>query len=423
MSIASANPSRVNKVSRPQSLLDNLAKNAVMQILGKLPAGSLTIEDQGELYEFGGVEGCDGIRAKIVIRDPSAWRDIALGGSIGAGEAFMAGSWDSPNLVALIRLMAANVDMLNAFDGSRSLIKRLVERLLHRFNANTLRGSRKNIAAHYDLGNDFFRLFLDPSMMYSSAIFPGPQTSLEQASIHKLQTVCEKLALTPEDHLLEIGTGWGGLAIYAAQHFGCRVTTTTISREQYDYARQAVANAGLESRVSVLLEDYRNLDGQYDKLVSIEMIEAVGHEYYGQYFERCCRLLVPHGLMLIQAITIPHRRYEAAKNSVDFIQRYIFPGGGLPSIEVIEQCIAERTDMHVVHIQDIGLDYARTLQVWRQRFLANIESVRVMGFDEVFCRMWEFYLCYCEGGFLERAISTAQIVFARPGIGDASPAR
>lgn len=422
MSIVSANPGRAGKVYRQYHVLDSLAKKAVLRVLHTLPSGRLTIEDQGEHYEFEGVETCDGVRAKIVIRDPSAWRDIAFGGSIGAGEAFMAGSWDSPNLVSLIRLMAANVDMLNQFDGSRSLLRRIAERILHRLNANTLRGSRRNISAHYDLGNEFFRLFLDPSMMYSAAIFPCSGATLEQASIHKLDTVCRKLDLKPDDHLLEIGTGWGGLAIYAAQHFGCRVTTTTISREQYDYARAAVADAGLESRVSVMLEDYRNLKGQYDKLVSIEMIEAVGHEYYGRYFEQCSHLLAPHGRMLIQAITIPQQRYEAAKNSVDFIQRYIFPGGGLPSIEVIEECVAKHTDLHIAHIQDIGLDYARTLQEWRTRFFANLDQVRAMGFDDVFCRMWEFYLCYCEGGFLERAISTAQILFTKPGLDEGSPA-
>jgi cyclopropane-fatty-acyl-phospholipid synthase len=267
---------------------------------------------------------------------------------------------------------------------------------------------------HYDLGNDFFKLFLDPTMMYSSAVFPNQETSLDEASLYKLDLICQKLQLSDKDHLMEIGTGWGGMAIYAAKHYGCRVTTTTISEEQYNYACAAVKREGLEDKITLLLKDYRDLDGDYDKLVSIEMIEAVGHEYYDSYFQKCSELLKPDGLMLIQAITILDQRYKHAKNNVDFIQRYIFPGGCLPSNEVISKSVANKTDLHIVDLHDIGMDYARTLAEWRKRFNGSADQVDSMGFDDVFYRMWEFYLCYCEGGFTERAISAAQFLFAKP---------
>ncbi|MCB2069151.1 MAG: class I SAM-dependent methyltransferase, partial [Ottowia sp.] len=276
-------------------------------------------------------------------------------------------------------------------------------------------GSRKNIAAHYDLGNDFFKLFLDPTMMYSSALFPSADASLEEASVAKLDELCRQLELRSEDHLLEIGTGWGGMAIHAARHYGCRVTTTTISREQYQYACEQVQQAGLQDRVTVLCEDYRNLTGRYDKLVSIEMIEAVGHAFYSDYFQRCSALLKPEGKMVIQAITIADQRYDSARKSVDFIQRYIFPGGCLPSLAVISDHLARDTDMQMVHLRDITADYALTLAHWRERFMAAQEAVLRQGFDRSFIRMWEFYLAYCEGGFRERIIGTVQLAFAKPG--------
>jgi cyclopropane-fatty-acyl-phospholipid synthase len=292
---------------------------------------------------------------------------------------------------------------------------RLGLRLAHLLNRNTHSGSRRNISAHYDLGNDFFRLFLDPTMMYSSAIFESPADTLETAAVAKLDEICRQLELSPEDHLLEIGTGWGGMAIHAASRYGCRVTTTTISREQYEHARAEVERHGLSDRITVLCEDYRQLTGEYDKLVSIEMIEAVGHDFYRSYFQCCSKLLKADGKMVIQAITIPDQRYDRARRSVDYIKRYIFPGGCLPSLAVIAQHIAEDTDLQLVHLRDITRDYARTLAHWRERFLANLDSVRAMGFDERFIRMWEFYLCYCEGGFRERIIGTAQLAFAKPG--------
>jgi cyclopropane-fatty-acyl-phospholipid synthase len=281
-------------------------------------------------------------------------------------------------------------------------------------NRNSHEGARRNISAHYDLGNEFFALWLDETMMYSSAIFERDEISLHDAQLARMKHICDKLQLKPEDHLVEIGTGWGGLALYAAQNYGCRVTTTTISREQYEKARERVAEAGLQDRITLLFEDFRNLDGQYDKLVSIEMIEAIDHDLFDQYFSKCSELLKPDGVMLIQAITIADQRYEEYRKSVDFIQRYIFPGSGLPSSAVMTGSVARVTDMRLLGLEDIGLHYATTLRRWRQNFFSRIQEVRQQGFSGTFIRMWEFYLCYCEGAFLERAISDMQILFAKP---------
>jgi cyclopropane-fatty-acyl-phospholipid synthase len=304
---------------------------------------------------------------------------------------------------------------LESMDSKKSWLKRAGLGVAHALNSNTLTGSRKNISAHYDLGNDFFELFLDRSMMYSAAVFPEKTSSLEVAAEHKLDLVCQQLQLKPSDHLLEIGTGWGGMAIFAAQNYGCKVTTTTISREQFEYAKQRVKEAGLEHQITLLCEDYRKLEGNYDKLVSIEMIEAVGHSYYQTYFRKCNSLLKETGLMAIQAITMVDQRYDAARSSVDFIKRYIFPGGSLPSVEVIAKHLRADTDMQMIHLRDITDHYADTLACWRQRFFEKIEEVRLQGFDTNFERMWEFYLCYCEGGFRERVIGTVQLTFAKPG--------
>ena len=395
-------------------LIGNLAKSQLLKRLQALPHGYLEIEDGEDLYRFGNREGKSQVHAKMVIRDASAYRDIAFGGSLGGGEAYMLDKWSTPNMLELVRLMCINIDFLNQMDGSTPLFQRAGDKLFHWLNSNTEKQARDNISRHYDLSNDFFSLFLDPEMMYSAAIFERPGMSLEQASVHKLDVICHKLELQPEDHLLEIGTGWGGLAVYAARHFGCRVTTTTISREQYETACQRVRDEGLESQITVLFEDYRNLQGSYDKLVSVEMIEAVGHKYYKQYFRGCSNLLKEDGLMLLQAITIPGQRYDHARRSVDFIQRYIFPGGSLPSHEVITSAVRANTDMVIVGMQEIGEDYARTLKIWRDRFLARLDEVRALGFDDYFIRMWNFYLCYCQGGFEERIIGTSQILFAKP---------
>jgi cyclopropane-fatty-acyl-phospholipid synthase len=285
---------------------------------------------------------------------------------------------------------------------------------LHWLNRNTEQGSRKNIAAHYDLGNDMFQLFLDPTMMYSSAIFARDDMALEQASLHKLERICQKLQLSPADHVVEIGTGWGGFAMYAASHYGCKVTTTTISQAQYDLAQQRVAAAGLGDKINILLTDYRELEGQYDKLVSIEMIEAVGYQFYDTYFAQCARLLKPEGMMLLQAITIADQRYDAARRSVDFIQRYIFPGSCIPSVTAMLQSITRATDMRLFDLEDIGPHYARTLAEWRHNFFRNEAAIRALGYPDEFIRMWEFYLCYCEGGFAERALGDVHMLLVKP---------
>ncbi|PLW69314.1 SAM-dependent methyltransferase [Pseudohalioglobus lutimaris] len=393
---------------------EGFARSMVKRLLSRLTGGSLTLQD-GEHTERYGDSATDGIHAVVNVHDHQVFQHVLTGGVIGAGESYMLGHWSSPCLVDVIRLFSANMDTMRSMDARSSRLRQWFLKALHSFNNNSLTGSRRNIGAHYDLGNEFFKLFLDPTMMYSSAVYPSAEASLEEASLHKLDLLCQQLELCAEDHLLEIGTGWGGMAIYAAQHYGCRVTTTTISREQYSYAKQRVAELGLENQVTVLCEDYRKLTGQYDKIVSIEMLEAVGHEYYGEYFRRGSELLRPGGKFAIQVITVQDQRYAQARDSVDFIKRYIFPGGCLPSVEVISRHVSRDSDMQLVNLRDITSDYARTLEEWRLRFLAALDTVREQGFDERFERMWEFYLCYCEGGFRERIISTVQLTLAKPG--------
>lgn len=402
------------KAARRLSLVEKVAKKAVLKLLQRLEVGHLVLEDGEDSYTFGQNLAEAEYHAHITIYDAQAYRDVFSNTSIGAAEAYMKGYWSTQDLTGVIRLMVANLSLINEADAKRPIWRRLASKAFHSLNANTKQGSRKNISAHYDLGNDFFELFLDPTMMYSAAVYPSADASLEQAAKYKLDLICQKLDLGPDDHLLEIGTGWGGMAIHAAQHYGCHVTTTTISKEQYQYASEKVKRLGLQDRITLLLEDYRDLTGQYDKLVSIEMIEAVGHEYYDSYFKKCSELLKSNGLMVIQAITIADQRYDYARKSVDFIQRYIFPGGCLPSNAVIANKIASKTDMQIIAIEDITEHYADTLADWSERFHTALETVKQQGFDDVFCRMWHYYLAYCEGGFRERAISTGQFVFAKP---------
>ncbi|WGL16882.1 cyclopropane-fatty-acyl-phospholipid synthase [Microbulbifer bruguierae] len=420
-----------NTEGKRAAWFDRLARKLVLARLAEISIGTLYVYEhsmpgqaddvrlKNPSHQFGEPPGTSEIEAHIHVRDISTYVQVLLNGSIGSGEAYMDGAWHSPDLVQVIRVFVANMSVLEQLDSRWSSVSRLLLKGLHRLNANSLKGSRKNIAAHYDLGNDFFRLFLDPSMLYSSAVFPDGEASLADASQFKLARICRKLRLQSSDHLLEIGTGWGGMAIYAARHYGCRVTSITLSREQFDYARAWVKREGLQDRVIVLLQDYRELDsnkleGRFDKLVSIEMIEAVGHENYREFFSRCSSLLKPDGIMVMQAITIQDQRFDSYKSSVDFIQRYIFPGGCLPSNQIIAKHIAEDTDMQIVGLDDITFDYAKTLAAWRDAFFENVEAIRSQGFDQRFINMWEFYFCYCEGGFLERAISTAQFTFVKP---------
>jgi cyclopropane-fatty-acyl-phospholipid synthase len=348
------------------------------------------------------------------VADPRFYSEVAFGGSIGGGEAFMHGYWQCDDLVALVRLLLRNRAVLDGMEGGAARFTAPLRKLFHWVNRNTHDGARRNIAAHYDLGNEFFALWLDETMMYSSAIFEQPELSLHEAQLARLDRICRKLQLGPADHVIEIGTGWGGFALHAAQHYGCRVTTTTISSEQHQLARERVAAAGLQGRIALLQDDFRDLRGQYDKLVSIEMIEAIGHDLFAPYFRKCSELLKPDGAMLIQAIAIADQRYDEYRKSIDFIQRYIFPGGGLPSSAVMTDAVAHHTDMRLLGLEDIGLHYATTLRHWRRNFLGRLEEVRRQGYPEAFIRMWEYYLCYCEGAFLERAISDLQIVFANP---------
>ena len=413
--------SSVIKSGDKPGMLENLAKNQVFRLLKQIPQGYLEIEDGEGAHSFGHRDAGAGIEARILVHDHSAYKDLAFGGSIGGAEAYMLGKWSSPNLLDLTRLWSANIDFLNGLDDSRLIWQRMTDKLLHWLNRNTRKQVRANIARHYDLSNEFFGLFLDSEMMYSAAVFPRPEASLDEAAIYKLDLICRKLELKPNDHLLEIGTGWGGLALYAATHYGCRVTTTTVSEAQYRAACERVRKAGLEQRIKVLLEDYRDLHGQFDKLVSVEMIEAVGHAYYRQYFGGCSTLLKDDGLMLLQAITIPDQRYAYAQKSVDFIQRYIFPGGSLPCHDAIFSTIRNHTDLVMVGMQEIGQDYARTLEHWRRRFLGKLEQVKELGFDDSFIRMWHYYLCYCQGGFEQRIIGTSQILLAKPRWRQAGP--
>ena len=389
------------------------ARRLVLGQLQRLQRGKICLVEGEQRRIFG--HGEDGPQVVLQVHHPRFFRALALGGTIGAAEAYMQGWWSCDDLPAMCRLAVANMEWMQQRERGWARLAAPAHMLGHALKRNTLRGSRRNIAAHYDLSNDFFRLFLDDNMMYSSAVFPRPDSSLEEASRYKVDRICKKLALVPEDHLLEIGTGWGGFALHAAREYGCRVTTATISQQQCELARQRVRAAGLDGRVEVVLADYRDLQGQYDKLVSIEMIEAVGHHYFDTYFGCCSRLLKPEGLMLLQAIVIGDWAYERARRSVDFIKAYIFPGSCIPSVATISRSLAEATDMRLVHLEDIGPHYARTLRAWRTRFWDAEEQVRQLGFTEEFIRMWDFYFAYCIGGFEERYISDVQMLLARPG--------
>lgn len=394
--------------------IDQFAKKIFLTKFSELTHGRITVIEGHTEYSFGTDDETFPLHATIVVHEASFYSDVIFGGTIGSGEAYMARSWDCNELTDLVRIILRNEHVLNSLDGGFGKLMQPLNKAFHFLHRNSLSGSRKNIEAHYDLGNDMFELFLDPTMMYSSGIFENAEASMEQASTAKLDRICQKLQLNENDHLLEIGTGWGGFAVYAAKNYGCHVTTTTISRQQYEYAEQRIKQEGLHDRITLLCEDYRNLSGKFDKLVSIEMIEAVGHEYHKTYFQHCSDLLKPDGMMLLQSITIADQRYQAAKNEVDFIQRYIFPGGCLPSVNQIASNVAEHTDMRFYHLDDIGPHYATTLARWRQRFFSNIEDIKKLGYSETFTRMWDFYLCYCEGGFMERSIGTVQLLLTKP---------
>jgi cyclopropane-fatty-acyl-phospholipid synthase len=402
------------KLNRSISWLDNHCRSLVFSVLTKLEYGEIEIIEDQQMHLFPPKKSQSAtaeqpLHAKIHIPDHSVYRDFVKGGSIGAAEAYIEGKWSSPDLTNVIRVFAKAQQLTDQLETKKSWLIKLKNSVIHWQNRNSRSGSKRNILAHYDLGNELYSRFLDPEMMYSSAIYPTPQASLAEAQIHKLDTICQRLELKPSDHLLEIGTGWGGLAIYAAQHYGCQVTTTTISDAQFNYAQQRVNDLGLSKQITLLKKDYRELTGEYDKLVSIEMIEAVGYEYLASFFQQCNRRLKTGGKLLIQSITIADQRFDYYRHNVDFIQRYIFPGGFLPSINILSQHLSQHTGLVMESLHDIGLDYAKTLADWRSQFIHAWPELTHLGYDEQFKRLWLYYLAYCEGAFLERSTSTVQL--------------
>ena len=381
--------------------------------LSHLQHGTLTLVDGTRRDTFGRASERCALQATLQVRDARFYAETAFGGSVGAGESYMAGDWSCDDLPALVRILLHNRAVIDGVDGGLARFTDPLRKLLHAAARNTRDGSRRNIGAHYDVGNDFFALWLDPTMMYSSAVFEHAGMTLEQASIAKLDRICRKLDLQPGDRVLEIGTGWGGFALHAARHYGCHVTTTTISREQHAWARERIDAAGLGARITLLADDYRDLTGRYDKLVSIEMIEAVGHQYFDTFFRCCSDRLKPGGTMLLQAITIADQQYEAARDSVDFIKRHIFPGCCIPSVAALSASVARASELRIIGLEDIGPHYATTLAHWRQQLLKQADRVRALGYPDAFLRMWEFYFAYCEGGFAEGALGDAQILLTR----------
>jgi cyclopropane-fatty-acyl-phospholipid synthase len=396
------------------SFIESLARRLVLQRLQQLRQGELRIVDGSEVFRFGSSGTDSTLRVTVEVLSPQFYVEVAFGGTVGVGGAYIDGHWRCDRLTDLVRLFVINRDAMNGLDRRWATLRAPLMRAVHWMNRNTHSGSARNIAAHYDLGNDLYKLMLDETMAYSCGIFTAPHSTLTEASRAKFDAACRKLDLRPGDHLLEIGTGWGGMAVHAAQHYGCRVTTTTISREQYAYARELVEKLGLRDRVTLLLEDYRTLDGQYDKLVSIEMIEAVGARFLDTYLRKCASLLKSSGAMLLQAITIQDQFYRQALRSVDYIQRFVFPGSFIPSVSAITDSVRRVTDFKLFHLEEIGPHYVRTLAAWRKNFFDHISEVRRLGYSDRFVRMWEFYLSYCEGGFAERALGDVQMLLTKP---------
>ena len=403
-------PTEERRAPRRASPSHRFAKRVLVRRLAGLRDGVLRLVDDEGSVDLG-TRG--ELEATVRVLDTSFYHQVVSGGSVGAGEAYRDGRWQTNELVPLVRLLTRNRDLLDGLDDGAARFVRWLTMWAHRMKPNSLRGSRRNVAAHYDLSNELFETFLDRRLMYSAAIYPHDAATLDEASTHKLDRILKKLELGPADHLLEIGSGWGGLAIHAALGTGCRVTTVTVSAEQHAYAERRVRAAGIADRVTVLNRDYRELRGEYSKLVSVEMVEAVGDGYLDGYFRCCNRLLAPGGLFLLQAITIEDHRYRRALGSVDFIRKHIFPGSFIPSVSRLVAGSARDTELRLVHLEDIGADYARTLEAWRARFLGNASRVAALGFDDRFCRLWEFYLAYCEGGFRECSIGDAQMLFAK----------
>jgi cyclopropane-fatty-acyl-phospholipid synthase len=396
--------------------LDNLCRKILFKKFEDLRFGFLSLEDctQGQKKKFTFGEPNKNLNIHITVKKSSFYSRTLFGGSIGNSESYIDGDWECDNLTYLVRLFVLNRDLLNDIDSGVGKVLQPVQKIFHGLKANTIEGSKENIRSHYDIGNDFFKLFLDETMMYSCGLFKDKNTLIKDASIQKIATLCEKLELKPTDHLVEIGTGWGSLAIYAAKNYGCQVTTTTISQEQFKYAVAKVKESGVEDKVTVLFEDYRKLTGVYDKLVSVEMIEAVGLNFLDTYFAKCSSLIKDDGLMVLQAITIRDQYYESAKNSVDFIQRHIFPGTGIPSVHAMMNCVTNKTNMILIDQRDFAEDYAQTLKCWADQLNQNKEKITQLGYPNYLYRLWQYYFSYCEGGFRERAIGLSQMVLAKP---------
>ena len=390
--------------------LDRRYRSLVHSVFKKISYGQLEVVEGSNHHSFSESTSENILKGKIHIHDISVYRDFVRGGSIGAAEAFIEGKWSSPNLTNVIRIFAKAQQETDSLEANKSWLNKVKNIVTHWQNRNTQSGSKRNILAHYDLGNELYTRFLDPEMMYSSAIYPSESSSLAEAQLNKLEKICQRLSLHENYHLLEIGTGWGGLAIYAAQNYGCNVTTTTISEEQYNYTKARIEQLGLSNKITLLKEDYRDLTGSYDKVVSIEMIEAVGYKFLPSFFKQCNDRLKQGGKLLIQSITIADQRFDYYKNNVDFIQRYIFPGGFLPSINILTQHITNHSELVVEKLDDIGLDYAKTLADWRDKFLDAWPELGKFGYDETFKRLWLYYFAYCEGAFLERSTSTVHLV-------------
>ncbi|OXL23707.1 SAM-dependent methyltransferase [Psychrobacter sp. DAB_AL32B] len=405
-----------------------LAKQAIFRALKHIRFGSITIIEDfagqpSKTHHFGSKSsntqsssaiGRHPLDVTLMIHDSSVYRQLLFGGSIALADSYINAEWDTADLTGLIRLAARNLAVLNKLENRFAGISKTFERANHKLRSNDQSGSKSNILAHYDLGNDMYQRFLDDTMMYSSAVYKNPEATLAEAQQHKLALICQRLQLTAEDHVIEIGTGWGGFAIYAAKHYGCHITTTTISDAQYEEAQRRVEAAGLSDKITLLKQDYRELAGQYEKLVSIEMIEAVGHEYLPTFFAKCNSLLKPTGLMVLQAITFNDQNYKSYIESVDFIQTHIFPGGCLLSNQELNTQFTEQTDMVIKQLHDYGFDYAHTLRDWRIAFMAQREEIKALGYEEAFIRLWAFYFCYCEGGFLERTIGVVQVTAVKP---------
>ena len=397
--------------TKGRGLLNRIAANILRRRLKSIVGGKITFVEDRQHRVFG---TSDGLEAEIRVHNPNFYRKSLLGGGVGFAEAFIHGWWSTDDLTTLLRIFVRDINLSNEFEKGFALLARKLLGLYHWRNKNTRTGSRQNIFEHYDLGNDFFSLFLDETLTYSCGIFNTPETSLKEASVAKLEQICELISIEEDDHVLEIGCGWGSFAIHAAEKYGCRVSATTISKEQYNLARERVRRRGLDDRVTILFKDYRELEGTYDKLVSIEMIEAVGHDFLGDFFIKCESLLAEDGAMALQGITMSEDFYEEYLRSADFIQRYIFPGSCCPALNAIKNAVSDSTDLKLSRTENIGSHYATTLREWRLRFSGNTEKLQAMGYSEEFIRTWLYYFSYCEAGFAENYLGNVQLVLQKP---------